>query len=199
MTTGPQSKANKINAQKSTGPTSVAGKAKSAGNAKKHGLTTPPEHTAVLRWYQIILNDATASPDPFERNESLRAAHALAESEARLERACTAEQTHLLKLHNYIDRRGQKSLLELADDPMEDPEALAFILERKDDPVEREGIKILLRCHPNRPAALRRKSKVLARYRREAAAQRRRALGHWIAALETQLISKFPKQSQLQL
>jgi hypothetical protein len=199
MTTGPQAKANKINAQKSTGPTSATGKAKSAANAKKHGLTTPPERAAVLRWYQIILNDASAYPNPFERNERLRTAHALAESEARLERVCAAEQTHLQKLHRYIDRRGQKSYLELADDPVEDPEALAFILKREDDPVAREGIRILLLSHPNRPAALRRKMRILARYRREAEAQRRRALGRWIAALETQLISKFPKQSQLQL
>lgn len=197
MTTAPQSKANKINAKKSTGPTSAAGKAKSASNAKKHGLTTPPERAAVLRRYQIILNDATTYPDPFERNERLRATHTLAESEARLERVCTAEQTHLQKLHRYIDRRGQKPYLELADDLLEDPEALALILKREDDPVEREGIRLLLRSHPNRPAALRRKSQILARYRREAEAQRRRALGRWITVLEHQPRGKIPKQSQL--
>lgn len=125
-------------------------------------------------------------------------AYALAEAEARLKRVCTAEQTHMLKLHNYIDRRGQKSYPELAGGPVEDPEALTLILKSEEDPELRQAIRILLRSHPNRPAELRRKMRILTRYRREAAAQRRRALGRWITVLKTQPISKIPKQSQLQ-
>ena len=49
MTTDKQINANKLNAQKSTGPQTDAGKEASAGNALKHGMTakkylTPTEN-----------------------------------------------------------------------------------------------------------------------------------------------------------
>ena len=46
-----------------------------------------------------------------------------------------------------------------------DPEALEHMMAREPDPVMRQGIRILLQCHPNRPAALRQDARRFARYR----------------------------------
>ena len=44
----PRARANKLNAQKSTGPKSAAGKARSARNARQHGLAVPVVHVPEL-------------------------------------------------------------------------------------------------------------------------------------------------------
>ena len=186
MVTNSQSQANKKNAQKSTGPKTSLGKAASSANAAKHGLTTSPERAPVQMWYKIILDDLSATPDPFERNQRLKSAYSLAEAEARLEQVCAAENVHLQKLHHFVERRGQKTLLELPAGGLEDPEALEFMIAHEEDPVMKEGMQILLACHENRPAAVQKQGRVLARYRREAEAQRRRALRHWIECEQDQ-------------
>jgi hypothetical protein len=198
MSTARQIEANRSNAAKSTGPKSARGKSRSAGNARTHGLTTPPAPEAVTRWYRIIRNDVDATPDPLSRNVRDRAALVLAEAEARLQRVCAAESENRQKMHNYIDRRGRKDILEIAQGGFDkDPEALEKFLENQTDPFLRGAARILLRYHPNRPAALRQDARRFARYRREAEAQRRRALDVWIGT-QNQANQK-TKRTQLQL
>lgn len=181
MSTERQIKANRRNANLSSGPRSARGKSRSSRNARKHGLTLPPATEAVTRWCRIIRGDIRAYPDPLSPNQVDRASFVLAEAEARLERVCQAEALNQEKIHNYIDRRGKKDSLDFTKDGMtNDPEVLEMILKEADDPFMLEAIPLLLRAHPNRPAALRQEARRLARYRREAEAQRHRALLHWI-------------------
>jgi hypothetical protein len=55
--------ANRRNAQHSTGPRSVEGKARSAGNARKHGLASTPTDPAAVdfieRLTRVVVGDAT--------------------------------------------------------------------------------------------------------------------------------------------
>lgn len=92
MTTKKQTAANKANAQKSSGPKSAAGKARSAQNAVKHGVTGRPDWSMVTRFYRMIVEDSTALPDPFSSDPRSRAALALAEAEASFRRAAEAER-----------------------------------------------------------------------------------------------------------
>lgn len=181
MSTARQIRANRKNASKSTGPKTGQGRAKSAGNARGHGLTTSPAQEAVGRWYRIVRDDIAAVPDPMSRDEVDRAALALAEAEARLERVCAVEAYNQQKMLKYIDRRGRKDIPEIANHIDDDPEAMELIMENHDDAFTRGAARSLLRTHPNRPPALRAEARRFARYRGEAEAQRRRALRRWIA------------------
>ena len=80
MTTERQKKANRTNAEKSTGSRSSAGRNRSARNAHKHGLTAPPLWEDVAKWFRLILDDPDAAPDPMEREDRLRVALRLAEA-----------------------------------------------------------------------------------------------------------------------
>ena len=192
MSTKRQIQANRKNAGKSTGPKTGRGKARSAGNASKHGLTTPPPLEAVTRWYGIIRSDIKAFPDPLSQNEVDRAGVMLAEAEAGLERVCHAQDDLLQRTHNFVERRGDKDILEIATNGFElAPEALEMMLKNQTDPFLRGAARILLASHPNRPAALSQDSRRFSRYCREAEAQRRRALDRWIGVLNRDL----PKQT----
>lgn len=180
MTTKAQNTANRRNAKHSTGPTSRKGKASSSINALKHGLTTRPERASVLSWYKVILNDLAVAPNPFEQNPRLQTAYQLAEAEARLERVQKAEFHHLQKVQKYAPRSEPMTISELIKEDLDHPEVLRHFVKRLDDPFLREGTRILLRSNPNRTVALRQTGKRLARYRREAEAQRRKALKNWI-------------------
>ena len=48
---------NRANAKKSTGPKTGDGKAKVAGNARKHGATSQPDPTSVASWLAIISDE----------------------------------------------------------------------------------------------------------------------------------------------
>lgn len=180
MTTKAQKSANRQNAKHSTGPTTHKGKSASSKNARKHGLTTPPERVSVLNWYKMILSDLEASPNPLEQNPRLKTAYQLAEAEARLERVQKAEVHHLQRVQKYAPRSEPINIMELTMEDSDHPEVLRFLVKCLRDPVMREGIRIGLSSSPNRTVALTQTSKRLARYRREAEAQRRRALKSWI-------------------
>lgn len=95
MSTDRQIAANRRNADKSTGPTSALGKAASAQNARRHGLTGAPTQDAALTWYRVILEDEAAVPDPFNEDPYGRAAFDLARAEAQLQRVRKAEEEWL--------------------------------------------------------------------------------------------------------
>ena len=96
MATQAQIRANRRNAQKSTGPNTRIGKATSAFNARKHGLSARLDAAAVTGWLRIIVDDAAAYPNPMDNSERSRAARWLAEAEAQLDQVWREEQAFLL-------------------------------------------------------------------------------------------------------
>lgn len=179
MTTERQRLANKANAQKSTGPRSAAGRRRSALNATRHGLTTSPDWGSVRSWFRVILADPSAEPNLLDMDPLRRAALRLAEAEAWRDRAIRAEEAHLAEMAERSLKRGNRSILELTELDITDPEVLAFMIERSDDTNWREGLRILLHSSPNRPVGLRHTLKQLNRYRRQAEARQHKSLREW--------------------
>ena len=187
MTTDKQMAANKANAQKSSGPTSAQGKARSSQNALKHGLSLPPEWDDVTRWYRIIRNDPDAVPDVGDPSMFNQLVLALAQAEASRDRASAAETAHLTTREPVKPRTRLEFIERLvaAGGPdLDDPQHLAFLIARTSDPMEREGLQIMRDIALKKPAKKARDPvKQLARYRREAEARRHRALRTLCAAI----------------
>lgn len=181
MTTQRQTQTNGANAQKSTGPRSRAGQARSSRNAVRHGLTTSPDWSKVTSWYRIILDDPTIEPDLLDLDPLRQAALHLAEAEAWRDRAIRAEEAHLADMASRALTQGQWSETENGALGLEDPETLRLMMKNSTDDFMRGALGVMLRASPKRPVALRKTQKQLVRYRREAEARRRKALKKWIA------------------
>lgn len=102
MTRDRRLKANRANALKSTGQKSVAGKWRVSQNARRHGLTTAPNAQVIASWMDDILDDPKLEDVALDRDE-MALVTSLAESEARLDRACHAE-VHFLEDYHVLDR-----------------------------------------------------------------------------------------------
>ena len=186
MTTERQRKANLANAEKSAGPTSSAGRSRSALNARKHGLTAAPLWEDVTKWFRIILDDPHATPDPVVRGDRLQAALELAEAEAKLERCHQFESANLMRMSERARDGSGLSFKDSVNRALKDPngiDALKMMIERLDDPFLIGGAKILVQSHPDRPAALRATMHNFRRYRRAAEVRRRKALAVWISCM----------------
>jgi hypothetical protein len=181
MTTERQKQANWANAQKSSGPRSGAGRARSARNALRHGLTTSPDWSNVTSWYRIILDDPDIEPDPLDIDPKRQAALNLAEAEAWRARAIRVEEAHFADMASRASARGQWVPPENGELDLDDPETLQLMIENYPDDFMRGALRIILRTSPKRPVALHETQQKLTRYRREAEARRRKALKIWIA------------------
>ena len=194
MATELQRAANKRNAAKSTGPQSRESKRRSGQNARTHGLTQPPDKAHILRWYRLIQNDPTAELRDALKFRGARAALALAEAEAHLERTRDAERAHLEKMIDIALKRGRRSILELAQVPekaqFEDNDVLDLMIRnfsRPDHDTKPEdraflvgALKIFKRGNPNRPAELNRRMRTLRGYRKRAEGRRNRVFSEWL-------------------
>jgi len=180
MTTRRQLAANRANARRSTGPKTAAGKVRSAGNARRHGLTAPLETSALRAWYRVILADPSASPDPLERDPRRRAARDLAEAEAQLQRVRLAEEQYLLDPEGDLSR-AELELIE-TDDLMQDVAEYAGWDRRGRWLMDRVS-KMMRRETERRRKSQERLGRTLARYRGEAEARRRTALRRWIGEI----------------
>ena len=185
MTSERKAAANRANAGRSTGPRTATGKRASSRNATRHGLTARPDQVDVLRWYRVIREDPVAELPSFPATDSERAALHLAEAEARLERARTAEAEHLVTLVDCMQRRGRRSLEDLSgmdvEEGLEDVDFLdTLIANLRGDPAMARALRIIRRSSPSRPAALHRRMQTLRGYRQRAEGQRRQALKTWL-------------------
>lgn len=184
MTSDRRVEANRKNATKSTGPRSADGKRRVSQNARRHGLTTPPDEEAILSWIDIILDDPALARHDLTR-EGMSLVASLADAEARLDRVRETE-FRFLEDCQALDRSGRH--LERIDEieihrrtlkrgpPLNyKGERFAGLME-----VDKEWIEFSERILRKTYASELRR---LLRYRREAECRRERALKAWIGHL----------------
>ena len=170
MTSERKSSSNRRNASRSTGPKSLDGKRRVAGNAVKHGLTGALPQEDVLAWYRAILGDEDAVIDPLDMHPRSRAVLELAEACMQLQRVRRAEEQFLLDL-----------ALEAQ------PVSVEGVKTRRDRPVDERTAEFLsqVRGEATMGSARRtddaagqdvKRHKSLIRYKNEAESRRRRAL-----------------------
>ena len=180
MTSRRQLAANRANARRSTGPKTAAGKVRSAGNARRHGLTAPPEMGALRAWYRLILADPSASPDPLERDPRRRAARDLAEAEAQLQRVRLAEEQVLLNPEGDLSR-GERDMIDAEGILLAGAEYSGW--DRRGRWLMDRVSKMMRRETERRQKSQERLGRTLTRYRGEAEARRRKALRRWIGEI----------------
>lgn len=193
---------NRENAQKSTGPRSVRGKAVVSTNARRHGATSQPDPTSVAAWLRIILNKADLVPrDLLSDDKRASSALALAEAEVRLgsaraaldnfERGEVSQSDAVQDL--YIDVRKTKSLLwdvETSAKKRRSGQSLLGRIEKSTLPDTAHGGPF---------------HQLLQRYAREARGLHKRAFEAWLICLQEADVRTddqaqgvdLPKQSQI--
>ena len=161
-----------------TGPVTKAGKAVSSQNARKHGLSAPPDVALVSQWFNVILNNHENDfEEPNASDPRREVALRLAIAEARYHRALHKVDTHesepgsaqqlAMKLRQEIWDVLDDMPKKIADGPP-DPDALAYA---------NFAIKQLEELF----AQISHERRLYKRYLGEARAQRMKALRAWCA------------------
>jgi hypothetical protein len=167
----------RANAQHSTGPRTLAGKAIVAMNARRHGATAKPDRERVMTWLRIILNSPILQPDDLlDRDERLKRALALAEAEARHAAAERALQAFEADTVN-ADEQMQETKMQI--------DILTRILERAEKPARSDGrgVKVISTLDPLVRDDLilgGRRHRLPRRYLAEARSRRNKAFEAWL-------------------
>jgi hypothetical protein len=161
-----------------TGPVTDAGKAVSSQNARKHGLSAPPDVPLVSQWFNVILNNHVNDfEEPNASDPRREVAMRLAIAEARYHRALHKVDTHerepgsaqqlAMKLRQEIRDVLDDMPKKIADGPP-DPHALAYA-------------NFAIKQLEDLFAQISRERRLYRRYLGEVRAQRRKALRAWCA------------------
>ena len=164
--------------RRATGPKTAEGKAVSSQNARRHGVSAPPDADMVSAWFKLILNNGEdALEEPNASDARREAALRLAIAEARYHQALHKIDTHerepgsaqqlAMKLRQEIRDILDDMPKKIADGPT-DPHALAYA---------NFAIKQLEELF----AQISRERRLYKRYLGEARAQRAKALRDWCA------------------
>ena len=185
MSSSRRRSANWRNAQRSTGPRSQVGKAVSARNARRHGLTGKPSRADVGFFFRSLMGRSQPgdlAPIPDEKN---RTALRLAEAEAQLKRVVEAEQYTTEKLYEVeLNRSKHEQMVQnLA-------LVLDFLPDGMDEMTERY-CALSLRGYEKERQGWRHDLRVMARYRNEAEARVRKMRKAFLGVLEPE--AKIPK------
>jgi hypothetical protein len=179
---------NRLNAQKSTGPKTEAGKYRAARNALRHGMTATPPPGSISEVFAEIAGDDASLPFPGDSDDKLQVALRLATAEVRLRQVIDAERQKLAEggfvglLDDTVDR-----ILDLIDpdDPLNGPTTERDL---------KQAMRLVTRAQRLDRVAGRRTYALMLRYRQEAMLLRSRALRNWLAESErTEGISGEPE------
>lgn len=179
MTTERQRAANRVNAARSCGPKSNAGKRTAARNALKHGLTTPPAPQDVLQWGRILLDQPLARWEDIEAREPELAE--LAAAEAQLERALAAERKCLGEVVFYLKKDREQDLRKLDFRNFDIPAVLEMFLTDPPEKLDKKLLRILLSISRRKITKLKKQHCTLQRYVTTAERARARAFAAWLA------------------
>ena len=164
--------------RRATGPKTAEGKAVSARNARRHGLSAPADADMVTAWFNLILgNGEGAYEEPNASDPRCKAALRLAIAEARYHRAL-----HKVDTHDTEPNSAQQLANKLYAD-------VRFILDGLPervadgpaDPFDLEYAEFGLRQVEKLLVEVGRERRLYRRYLGEARSQRRRALKDWCA------------------
>jgi hypothetical protein len=161
------------NAEKSTGPKTVAGKRRSSHNALLHGYNTAPSPSATLDHLRRILSDPNTDVASSLETEVGRAAVALAVAEARLDRIFEDRSTL-----QVIDKKHE-SEAELMIEAMPRHRS-----RNKDDVWMKEALTFLLKYNHRSRRMFKIQFTQQTRYLAQAHATRRKALLRFLAATD---------------
>ncbi|MDB2521423.1 hypothetical protein N9X16_00130 [Planktomarina temperata] len=162
--------------RRATGPITAEGKAISAQNARRHGLSAEPAADLVAAWFNIILDNCEdAYEEPNTGDPRREAALRLAVAEARYHRALHKVDTHDQE-PNSAQQVANKLLADvrLVLDGM--PRKIA---EGPADPFDLEYTEFGVRQLERLMVEVGRERKLYHRYLGEARAQRKKALKAW--------------------
>jgi hypothetical protein len=187
--------ANRANAAKSTRPRTEDGKRRASGNARRHGLTCPPQRAEVMAWYKVI----TGTDFGFGhilRSDEESAALELANAEVHLANAVREEERFLEALETGENlalqlRRVREIVEEIRHSiPGTSPEVERLLLTQR----RKVPSKITRRINETWTEPHVRHER-LARYRKAAEVRRHKALQAWIEIFRQR--NKTPERTQV--
>ena len=161
-----------------TGPKTAEGKAVSARNARKHGLSALPDADMVTAWFNLILgNGEGAYEEPSADDPRREAALRLAIAEARYHRALHKVDTH---------DTGPNSAQQVANKLLAEVQLVLNCMPRKiaegpEDPFDLEFTEFGVRQLEKLMVEVGREQRLFRRYLGEAWSQRKKALRDWCA------------------
>ncbi len=171
---------NRANAQKSTGPRTVRGKAIVSQNAHRHGATSKPDPTSVAAWLRIILDAPDLEPgEVLKDGRRTPGALALAEAEVRV---CSTRAA----LEEF--ERGDAPRSDFVQHLQNDANLISEALKEGSTSAKRyrSGLALLRRIEKLTEADTAlggKRHRLLKRYAREARGHHKRAFRSWLVCL----------------
>ena len=163
-------------ARRATGPVTAAGKAISAQNARRHGLSAEPAADLIRAWFNVILdNPGDTYEEPNADTPRREVALRLAIAEARYHRARDKLETHAAEQNSARVRAGKfrvimhQEIASLVDEGRDGRPNLAAL----------EYASSALRRMEHLSRDVERERRLYRRYLGEARAQRTKALRAW--------------------